>query len=96
MLDDIFADNLSEENKVDSEDVDSIIIDKNASETYWFMSNEYGIGYEIVLYKLSLDEQEELKKQMENEDATLCSSKLYVKACGLLLEEIIQRFEKIK
>lgn len=92
VLDDIFAANLSEENKVNSEDVDSIIIDKNASETYWFMSNEYGIGYEIVLYKLSLDEQEELKKQMENEDVRLCDSPLYIKACGMLLEEIIQLF----
>lgn len=93
VLDEIFYCTQMEQNRISSTDKEYIFIDVEAKDTIWFMDNEYSIGYEIVLYKLSPSEQEELKKQMENSDTRLCENELYVKGVGLLLEEIIEKFE---
>ena len=93
ILDEIFYSTQIEQNMIGSNCRGYVFVDKEAKDTIWFMDNEYSIGYEIVLYKLSLSEQEELKKQMENSDTRLCENELYVKGVGLLLEEIIEKFE---
>lgn len=71
---------------------DYIFIDKDAEDKIWFMSDVEELGYYGVLYKLSADEQELLKKQLAESDCRLMDCELYIKACSLVLDEILELF----
>ena len=68
------------------------ILSPDAPDTYYSMTIEYGLGYEVVLYKLSAEEQEMLKKQMEELDGKISQNELYIKAFSLVIDEIIELF----
>lgn len=93
MIDELFAD--TRYSKIPDDRLNEfIVVDKDAEEQIWYMSSEYSLGYEILLYKLSAEEQELLKQQMEELDGKPCQSELYVKAYSLVLEEILQLFNE--
>ena len=68
------------------------ILNPDADEMYCNMTVEYSLGYEIVLYKLSVEEQEMLKKQMEELDGKISQNELYIKAFSLVIDEILELF----
>lgn len=87
MLDQLFY---AEESVEDEEGY--IFIDKEAEDKIWFMSDIEQLGYYGVIYKLSADEQELLKKQIDESDCRLMDCELYIKACSLVLDEILELF----
>lgn len=77
---------------------DFILVDEDAKEQIWFMSVEYSLGYEFMLYKLSADEQEIMKQQIKEAEEKepmgfrYSDNTLYVKGCIAVLEEILELF----
>ena len=75
-----------------------VFINNDKSSKYWFMSeDEIGYDEDIIMYKLSPEEQEQLQKQLKelrdsDKSFNLCECELYVKGMVLLLEEILKTF----
>ena len=68
------------------------ILNPDAPDMYCNMTIEYGLGYEVLLYKLSAEEQEIFKQQMEELDGKASKNELYIKAFGLIIDEILELF----